>query len=868
MLARLASFARSIRNRRQLEADWNAELDAHVEMRAADLERGGLAPEAARRQAALELGARETYREQCREAKGLRVWDELSADLRYALRTLRHAPGFALVAVLTLGVAIATNLAFFTFLDAYVFRPLPVRDGERYVDLEAVNERGERTPGFRGEDLDALGQSLAPAFERLSGSSLVNLPVLEPIRRTVQAQAVSPQFLALFSAAPALGRWLLPAAHLTGGETDAVVLSHAGWGRLFARDPAVVGRRLRLGNRWLTVVGVMGDDFLGVEPVVPDFWLSLAALAELGDGTTQHLTLSGVLRPGTTLDGAGALAWSTLAALGPRGDGNEPVEVRVLPRRSLLSFDERRQVARAGLVLSVAFLLVLLVACANLTGLQLARAGARHREIATRLSLGSSRGRLVRQLVTESLVLAALAAGLALLLVALSTEALERRIFALAIDAGLTVAPVTMSWRSLAAALLLTVSATLATGLAPALQATSHHLAVGTPRDGLVLGTRLRQQKLTGLLISAQVMASLILLTVAALLARNTRLASHLDAGFDPQALVDVRYERPTAEVGVRLAAHPDVAALTGVAQTPLSGPMPRLELNANGASQSIRFNVVDERFFETLGLKLEAGRAFWPEEATAEARIVVVSRATAQRLWPGENPLGKKLEASDPEGPIATGEYLVVGVAPDVVSGLFFQGRDATLVYFPARLGSPSIGNLIVRPRGDAATFTRALPALCTELNPEVICEPKTLAELANMQRFPFLVGSFIAGVLGALALGLTAIGLYGLVDFAVVRRRREMGVRLALGASSGQLLSAVTARALGSVAFGAALGLPLCWLLSLGVGRLLTVLEPFDPLTLFAAPLLLATVAAIAAMIPARRALAADPVESLRIS
>lgn len=870
MLSRLRSLARALFRRQDFESTLSEELAFHLDARTADLERQGLAPEAARRRARLELGTRETYREQCREARGLRFFDQLSADLRYALRAIRHAPGFALVAIATLALAMATNLAFFTFLDAFLLRPLPVRGAARYVDLEAVNERHERTPRFRAEDLAALDTALKPAFEALYGNLGTTLPVLDPVRRTVQVQAVSPGFLSLFDAAPARGRWLLPALpedRLTGGETEVVVLSDSGWARLFARDPGVLGRKLRLGGQWLTVVGVMGPDFEGVDAVLPDVWLSLAALRQLSGGAAPpRFDLAGVLRSGTPLDAAARLATSALTALGPRGDGDEAVAVQVLPRRSRLQFEERREVGRLGLILSAVFVLVLLVACANLASLQLARAGARHREIATRLSLGSSRFRLVRQLLTESFVLALLSAGLAAVAVALGSAQLQSRIFTLATDAGIALVPISAHWRVLAFALLLAVAAAFATGLLPALQATATDLAGASRREGLTLGSRLRQQKLTRLLIGGQVVGSLILLTVAALLIRNTEIASRFEAGFAPDRLVDVRFGTPTPAVAAKLAARPDVAAVAGAAFTPLSGVTPRTRFQAAGAEQSLGFNFVDHRFFETLEIPLEAGRGFWPEEAAHGAPVAVVSAATARKLWPGQSPLGQTLAAKAEEGAIPARRYQVVGVAADVTSGFTFQGRDASLVYLPAAVGSPSISNLVVRPRGDGAAFARALPAFCAEVDPDVLCEPKTLAELAGLQRFPFLAGSLVAAALGALALLLTALGLHGLVAFAVVRRQREMGVRIALGATSGQLLRSVASGALGSVLAGAAVGLPLCWLLALFVRRLFTLLAPFDPVVLLGAPVLLAAVALLAALLPARRALRADPVLSLR--
>ncbi len=881
MLARLRSFTRALLGRRDFEAGLDTELDFHLEARAADLARSGLAAEEARRRARLELGARETYREQCRQARGLRPVDELSADLRYAWRGLKGSPGFAAVAVSTLGLAMAANLACFTFFDAFVFRPLPIAAADRYVDLSLVDERGEFGDRFTAEEVEGLRSALTPAFEGLYGATFFQLPIFEPERRLVHGQAVSAGYLSLFAGKLAFGRGLL--ASEDAGQDTPAVLSDVGWRRLFHGDPAVLGRKLRLANTWFTVVGVMGPDFRGAEPITPELWIPIGAHRQLaGHRESPRYNLSGTLRPGAGRASAGELATAALASLGTRAGqlagtaatgASEKLHVKVEPRRSWLEAGGRRGLAPLGAMLFAAFLLVLLIACANLASLHLARASARHREIATRLSLGSSRLRLVRQLLTESLVLSGLGAALGVALAFAGTGELQRRVFSLVTAAGLSVTPIALHWHVVAYAAALALTAGVAFGLLPALVATSPDLAAAARRDapalgGGALGGRVRKQRLTGALIAAQVAGSLVLLTLAGLMIRTVREASRLDAGFDPARIVEVGFPEPTPAVAARLRQEPEIASLTSVMHIPLAGSMPRQAMRVDDASHNLRFNFVDDRYFETMRIGLEAGRGFWPEEAATRSPVVVVSAATARLLWPGTSALGRALEVTaEPGGDVIDpGRYEVVGVAADVVSGFFFQGHDTSVVYFPAAVGSPHVANLLVRPRTDTATLTQVLDGACQEIDPAVLCKPATLARWAEFQRLPFVAASTIAGALGLLALGLTAIGLHGLVAFAVVQRLRELGVRIALGASSAKVLSTVLSRALGSVLIGVAVGLPACWLLSRAAGRLFRVLAGFDALGLVGAPLLLLVIALVAALIPARRAMGADPVVSLR--
>lgn len=870
MQARLRSLWQALTKRRGFERAMDEEMAFHLEARAADLVRAGHSPREAARRARLEFGAPDNYKEQCRQARGLRLFDELGADLRYAWRGLKSNPGFSLVAISTLGLAIGANVALFAFVDTYALRPLPIRGADRYVDIFETTEPGSRMSQWSREEIAALEVALEPAVDGLYASAFVSLPLLEPTERMVHGQAVSAGYFELLGGTIALGRPLLPEDDLASAQPVAV-LSQLGWQGLLGGDPGALGRRILLGKTWFTIVGIAAPEFRGVEPIAPELWIPLSAHAALYPAAAEapRYDLAGLLRRGVTPASASALASGVVTGFDrPRGADGEPPRALIERRPSLLHAQERSEMSVLGLLLFASFGLVLVIACANLASLHVARASARHREIATRLSLGSSRFRLVRQLLTESFVLAALGAALGTALALACKGTVQRYVFTLISNAGMSVVPVEIHPRVLGFAVLLALLAGLAFGLLPALEATSGDLAGGSRRDGLALGGRIRPQRLGGLLVAGQVAASLVLLVLASLFLRNARASSQLDPGFETARLIDLSFPAPTPRLLERLEQDPGIAGVTAVGQTPLAGFMPRFPMRAAGRLEALRFNHVDAKYFGVVGIDITEGRAFRAEEAAAAARVVVVSRATAHTLFPGRSPLGQILEV-DPEideGGPARGRYEVIGVAEDVVSGFFFEGRDPSAVYFPAALPSRMLADVLVRPRGDAAALMTHLRGLCRELDPVVLCQPRTLREIATVQLFPFRAASLIASVLGLVALVLTSIGLYGVVAFAVVQRLREVGVRIALGASAAQVLRLMLGRASRNVLVGLAIGLPVCLLLSHLAARVFKLLDGFSIEAVLGATTLLGIVALVAALIPARRATAADPVISLR--
>lgn len=518
----------------------------------------------------------------------------------------------------------------------------------------------------------------------------------------------------------------------------------------------------------------------------------------------------------------------------------------------------------AAALVFAAFWMVLLIACANLANLHLARAAARTHEIAMRLSLGASRWRIVRQLLTESAFTALLGAAGGCLLAVATVQRAHHCAVSLSGIGGIAILPVSADWRVLLDSVVLELAAGLAFRLLPAIEVTSPRPAASTRRDASFAG-RLRPRRMRNLLLGGQVAASLVLLITGAVLIRHIQRPGTVDTGYDLNRVFNLRLDEPAAATLALLGRQPGVGAVTAVAQVPLYGRLDRVPVTVAGRIAPVSHNYVDHRYFETLGLTVE-GRNFTIGETTARAKVAIVSRATARKLWSSGSPLGQTFSiGSTREDSQAAGVYQVIGVVPDVVSGWLFEGKDSTMIYLPAAAGQAGIANAMVRITGNPARTVAAIRKVCAGTAHRTGCEPASLREISAMHRFPFQIPAGVAGALGGLALLLTAIGLYSLSSYSVVQRRREIGVLLALGASPSQVIRRILSEAWRSVAFGAAAGLPVCVVLSkLAAGSVLQI-RTFDPGAWLSIPALLIVIATLACAGPARRAARMDPMISL---
>lgn len=834
------------------------EMEFHRAARTADLIAGGMAPDEAARTARLEFGSEAAHHEECRAALGYQPWDELRSDIRFAFRGMLKSPGFTFAAIGILGLAIGVNAAFFTLYANYVLKPLPIPRAERHFSAETRNARGENVRGFTTAEFEALRQGSRSVVEDIYSAGTLQVLVTTPVQRHSMVTVVSDNYFGLLGGRPVRGRVLTEGDQ---GQPRAV-LSQAGLRHFFPGEADAVGKALRVQKTIFSVVGVMPGEFSGLEPLMPDFWVpgSMAsALRGDGEAIEPRGSILGFLAPNASLKQA-ETALALLASRFPRSNAERIDRLELKPYRSIIP--ESGELTAASLIVFAAFVMVLLIACANLANLYLSRAASRTHEIAMRLSLGASRWRIVRQLLTESTLMALLGATTGLLLAVLTVQKAYDYAVGLSGVAGLTMLPVSLDWRILLYSVALGIVAGLALGLLPALEITSPSLTQSTKREHSSFAGRVRPRRARNLLIGGQVATSLVLLIVGGILLRTIQRLDLIDPGYNLDRVFDLKLERSTPRLMTMLERQPQVAAVTAAMRVPLYGRLDQVPLRLGGVTTTARYNRVDQRYFEVLGLAVE-GRGFTQPETSSRARVAVVSRATARKLWPGAAPVGQTFVLDEPG---VAGTYQVIGVVPDVVSGWLFEGTDPTAVYFPGAAGQADMGSAMARITGNVAAVSQVLRAICAEGENGTGCEPTSLRTVSAMQRFPFQIAAGVSVALGGLALLLTAVGLYSVASYSVAQRRREIGIHIALGASPRQVLQRIVREAWYCVLGGVAVGLPICLALSKVAGSTVLQIRTFDPAAYLAVPSLLAVISLLACALPTQRAARLDPVVALR--
>ncbi|HEX6748092.1 MAG TPA: ABC transporter permease [Longimicrobium sp.] len=880
-LRRLSRLA----HRRRLEREMDDEMRFHVEMEAAELVREGMPPAEARRQALLRFGGVERFKEEARDAWPLRGAERVLADLRYALRSLRRARGFTTAAVLALALGIGANAAVFGTVDSIAFRPLAARAPEELVALYGVQgEAGLLNfswPAFQDFRRGAAAFSDLAAFTEgpvsLGGRT-------EP--EIAWAVHASDNYFTLLGVKPALGAFFGP------GDLDApvVVLSHALWLRRFGGYPDVVGRTLPVNGTPFTVVGVAPAQFTGTRLFTyePSVWLPAGMHANTIPGSAGLLArhdaarfiLLGRLRPGVTparaRAGADAVA-RRLAAEHPelyRGLRTRLVSNRT-PINPWLAPPARIAAAARMVLLGVA--LVLLIACADVAILLLARMTVRRREMAIRLSLGASRRRLVQQLLTESVALAALGAAAALPVAWLAMRGVQRLFPRL--EYASTLRPAAGA-RVFAYAALLALGAAVVFGLAPALQACRRSPAPGL--RGGEAGPGGRRPGLRELLVVAQVALSVLVLVSAGLFLRSLRQARSLDPGFavdgalaftlDPRlapAYDSARSRLVYARVLGRLAELPGVRAVGRAASVPLDGNSAVVRVFADGAPADPERAPVAEYilsgpgWFRAIGTPLVAGRDFVAADTGARSEPVVVNEVLARRLWPGEPAVGKRLRLDSAAGP----PLEVVGVARASKYRALGEAPRAA-VWRDLDRAARSRSTVVVRAAGNEAALLPAVRAAVREADPALpLIGLGTLRERVSVAYAAVRSGASAALGFGVLAVLLAASGIYGVVSYDVTQRRREIAIRMALGAGRAAVVRLVVGRALRLALAGTVLGLLGAVAVPTGIERMLFGVSRTDPLALAASVVLFCAIAALAAFLPAQRAARLDPMRVLRL-
>ncbi|MBN8466293.1 ABC transporter permease [Corallococcus exiguus] len=805
----------------------------------------------------------------------------LLQDLLLALRRLRRSPTFAVVAVATLALGIGANVAIFSVVHAVLLRPLPVRDDARLVRLFSVGRQGPG-PTSPPDLLDLRDQTRA--FEGLAGAAPVQVTLgadrTEASPMKVQAGLVTAGFFQVLGPRVQLGR-ALQAGDDAPGAPQVAVLSHALWQRRFGGSPDVLGRTVNLGGPlpW-TVVGVMaqGFDF----PSHAELWTPIVqdeSMTKPEARGAHWLEVYGRLGPGVSIERARADAAAVARSLASRYPAtNADMGASVESLRDVLL----GQVRPSLLLLLGAVGLVLLIACANLMHLLLARAASREAETSVRLALGASRGRIARELLVESALLSALGGGAGLLAALWALDALA----AFGPQDIPRIEEVSLDGTVLAFTAGLSVFTTLLFGLVPAWQTSRVELARVLRTAGEGAGGAAHHHRTRAALIVAETALAVLLLVSAGLLLRSFVHLRQVDPGFQPEGVLTVKLELPPIRYAMgsaapaafydglleRLRALPGVVTAGAVSALPMEGKRwtiavrdPRRPVAPGTEPWQASIRIVTPGALEALRVPVLRGRGLLPEDRGTGGRAVLINAEAARRFWPGEDPLGRTVDTDMDLGNGAFGGRVVGVVANMATEGL--AAPAAPEVYVPYEQTRTTDMVLVLRTTGEPLALARAVRAEVRGMDANLaVGSMRTLASVVDGTvaplRFYLLLASLFAGV----ALVLAAVGLYGVVAYAVVQRTRELGIRMALGARAGQLMGMVLRHYLRLTSVGLVLGLGLAWGASRALSHLLNGVRPTDPLTYGLVVAVLGAVAFLAALLPARRAAHVPPAVVLR--
>ena len=904
--------------KRKLEQELEDEILSHLDMQIEDNLRQGMSPDEARYEALRKFGGVEQVKESYRDRRSLAVVDLTLRDLRYALRMLRRSPGFAVVAALLLALGIGANTAIFSVVDAVLLKRLPVKEPEQLVLLSHTNS-GEYSDRFSYSNYEQI---------RDHDQTLSGVLAYYPLRLTVDVdgqpepalngQLVSGSYYQVLGVNAMLGRTIAPEDDRAAGAHPVCVISHGYWRRRFGGDPGVVGKTIHLGGYPFTIIGVTPSEFFGTEvgsamdisaplmmrqQVMPGVW-------EIMTEYWERFRLMGRLRPGVTMEQAqaslGLLYQQYVADRVARFPTWDPINVKAIEEANLMKHDARlivasgsqglsdlrRQFSQPLFVLICVVALVLLVACANVAGLLLARGVARRKEMVIRLALGAGRLRLVRQLLTESLLLTCLGGLLGLLLAWWGTWLFLPLLSQGEIPIYLSLNPDLRMLSFMAGVVVLT---SMLFGLAPAFLATRVELQSTLKQDSPGMSD-CSALSFGRVFVIAQVALSLLLLVGAGLFVRSLQNLQHVETGYARENVLVLKVEPVGSNIKwayfPQLTAFYDellrrVEAMPGVQQASLVGysPISRREWLVMGedpeeliwrqlyveghpvqseAEITISFMQVYPNSFATLGIPLVAGRDFGPQDSRESQEVAVINESMARRFFGRENPIGRRFSYS------STGrsrELEIIGVVKDAK---YISLREPGRPMFYRSFAQSSLSGkmtLVVRTTGNTRPITAAIQREARALDPAMPrFEAETLAAQLDASLSQERLVATLSSVFGLLALVLVCIGLYGVLAYDVARRTHEIGIRMALGANARQIVRLVLGETLWLVGIGIVIGLGATWAATRWVASLLFGLQPHDPLTIGLAALVLLAVAAMAGYLPARRAARVDPLVALK--
>ncbi|MGE5246292.1 MAG: ABC transporter permease [Betaproteobacteria bacterium] len=819
------------------------------------------------------------------------MFETMARDVRHAARLIRRSPLFALTAALSLAVGIGATTTIFAIANGLLLRPpAGVVEPRRLVDIGRVDHwQIDNTSYATYLDVRARATSFTDVYAYRFEPQPMSLNADEHAQagaERVYGGLVSSNYFSVLGVGPQAGR-LFADADDRHGPAYLAVLSDRLWRRRFGADPAIVGRAITLNGRPFTVVGVAPAGFQGTSLLAPDLWVPLTTAADaMPHGGTVLLArravwllMGGRLKPGVTAEKATAELHLIAQALEREYPAeNRGQDLRAVP---LSAFPGRIApiAAFVGLLMGLV-VLVLAIACTNVTGVQLARAAARRREIAVRLAIGAGRSQLIWQLTAETLLVFAAGAVLGLALARIMTALLVSLLPTLPVPLSLGLG---LDWRVLAFTAAVTLAAALLSGLAPGLQAARTDVVSGLKADAP--GGRLRMG-LRHALVIGQVALSLMLVVVAGLFGRALLRAGSIDPGFAPHGIelasLDLSLARYTDATGPvfarqlleRVRALPDVQSATMAAILPLGGDalgmgglsVPGVAPPAGQRFLDADWNVVEPGFFETMRMPLVSGRDFTAADRAGAPMAVIVNETAAREWWPGRDPLGQRLfqQKDGPDTKDLT-PLIVVGVARDAKYRLL-SDAPRPFVFVPLAQQYISRVTLVARSR-TGGRLAGELRSVVASLNPNLpIVTSQTLDDHTAFGLVPQRVAGSVAGSLGVVGLLLAAFGVYGATAYAVARRTRDIGIRIALGAGRGDVVGLVLRQGMALVAIGAGIGLAIAAAGARLLGSLLFGVPALDPVTFGGAVLLFAAVGLAACYVPTRRAVAIEAMEALR--
>lgn len=879
------SFQRlcSVFQRTKMDQDLDAELAAHLELAIEENLLRGMSAEEARRQALIRLGGTEQARELHREARGLPALDTFFQDLRYAARGIVKSPGFTTAAVLTLALGIAVNATMFSMVSGFLLRRPPGHDPERVVVVTSVSPAQGFVPDAHPVSAPnyLAWRAASNIFENMAAADEDRIVSLTSQGQTtaVPSAAVSPEYFTVLGVSPQLGR-VLTEGDDQSGRNHVVMLSHELWDREFGSDASLVGRTIRLNREDYTVIGVMPASFrlLGF---TPQLWTPLVVTA--ADQTAaarkdRSLYVFARLRPAVTLEQARA----EMKTLGRRAEEDFPetekgwgVAARTLPDFLVYAFGIRSPLA----VIMTVVGFVLLIACANVAGLLLARAGERRKELAIRMSLGASRLRIVRQLLTEGMIIALLGGGIGLLLAYWGIKFVGAN---MAFNEAVSAVPLSLDWNVLLFALGVSMLSAILCSLAPALTASRTDINANLKDESRAASAGRSHSRLRSVLVTAETAMALFLLIGTGLLLRGIFLVEHQDLGFQAEHLLtagvtldDARYKDPSQQtlfvnnLIARLRQLPGAEAAAAVSDLPATGAggvtfliQGQPELPANQRPRALDF-IATADYFRTAGIPLLRGRTFTEQDTAGAPRVVIVNQEFVHRHLKDQDPLGKQIRL-DVSG--STPEWNeIIGVVGNVKSYSEDTRYDPD-IYEPFLQRPVPSFSLMVRtscdPDGLAAALRKAVAQTDVELP---LAHVMSMSSIIERQKGGDVLFMHMLAAFAVLALTLAGIGIYGLISYSVGQRTYEIAIRMALGAEGGEVRRMVLWQGLKMACIGAAIGFVMALPLPKVFAAIFHDIQTSDPRTYVIVPIAIFLVALLATYIPARRASNIDPMMAL---